>query len=156
MKNADIAVEIRSRLKSEIDAGRTVQLSWFVQGVLQDHSDISGDDHDWYVVCAREHVWNTARHEVQRYKAKPIDRQGDFADIVAEGFRIQKAYLVDRDGERCLVPLADLTTIEVHAKVSELEQMASGCMDHADELRRWLADHAPSQRMTPSLDLRLS
>ncbi len=50
--------------------------------------------------------------------------------------RIQRAYLVMRDGESTIVPTHIMTTAEMRAKAKSHMAMAHGLMEHAAELEQ--------------------
>ena len=50
---------------------------------------------------------------------------------------LQRAYLVARNGEPAVVPIAHLTDGEIRGKAAELRGMADGCIAHAAELERY-------------------
>jgi hypothetical protein len=51
---------------------------------------------------------------------------------------LQKAYLIEREGEQTIVPLKNCTCTELTEKIAELRRMGDGCYKHADEIHRFM------------------
>ena len=122
------AMESQSRLHPE----------WITQAVMSKHSDVDGDDCDFYQCCARAEVRTQVRKRLSKYKADTdmaVDRQ-----IVLEGFeRLQKRYLVSENGEQVAIRIQDMTDAQLQAKADEYRAMGAGCFQHADEIDRYRA-----------------
>lgn len=131
--------ELIEEIKAVIDALEDHQpavASWIVQGIVSAHGDIQGTDKDFYVLCAFGHVRTAVREVFRRYRVAP-DEEPD-PQLIMPGFeRLQKRYLVERDGDQIAVPIEQLTDQEIDEKIAELERMAAGCKCHAEELRRY-------------------
>jgi hypothetical protein len=136
----DIFDEVKALVEAEIDSGKTIRPAWLTQAIVATHDRIEGADRDWHRVCSFGFVRSTVRQVVRLYKpeAEPTDPQ-----IVMPGFEsLQKAYLITREKERVIVPIQQLTDIEIERKIAELEAMAEGCRAHARELRRYRSERA--------------
>lgn len=138
--------EVRQIVKDMLTSKEVIPVKWLVQSFIKEWEPPKGKDEDYWRLCGYEHVGATFRRVSNRYtlgKGEELEdeneSQGDFSDIILEGFeRVQKAYFLKRDNERCLVPTELLTRKEAEAKVEELEQMAAGCKLHAEELQRYI------------------
>lgn len=47
---------------------------------------------------------------------------------------LQKAYVVERNGEEVIVPVNQLSDEEIEAKIAELKKIGNEALGHADEL----------------------
>ena len=50
---------------------------------------------------------------------------------------LQAYYIVEREGDEVGVPVYDLTDLELEQKADLYSSMGTGCLAHADELRRF-------------------
>jgi hypothetical protein len=56
-----------------------------------------------------------------------------------DGFEhLQKAYPVERGDGREIVPVSQLTDLELEARAAEYDRMAEGCKKHALEIREYI------------------
>lgn len=138
MTETDLEREVRAIIRERIDRGLLANPDWVTEAVVSNHKGISGDDKDWYCICAYAYIRAVVRKCVQRYKVAPtleaVDQQ-----LVLEGFRhVQKAYLIERRGKQVVVPINRLNEVEIRSKMQELRGMGQGCFEHADELSRYL------------------
>lgn len=144
MTQKELFEEVLAVVEAAIERGEVVPAHSVTVAIVASHDDIKGEDADWYLLCGMEHVRDTVREVLRRYKptADPTPEQ-----ILLPGMeRLQIAYLTDRDGDQVVVPIDQLTDIEIERKATELESMAMGCLQHAKELRRYRV-----QRSTPTL-----
>jgi len=140
--------DLFDEVQAIVDANQcAIKTDWLANSVMSRHSDISGSDKDFYVLCAWAHVKTAVRAVVRRYRPEATeepDRQ-----IVLPGFdRLQVKYHVERNDESYLVPIDELTDQEIDAKAAEYERMAEGCRLHAAELRRYKRDRRAQDRGT--------
>lgn len=143
--------EITQIIEDAAASGQVLPVSWLIQSVLKNWASPGGDDADRWSLCAQEHVRATVRRVSNRYMFGSGEAIGGDTQPVLEGFdRIQRAYFVKHDGERCLVPTDQLAQDEDEAKIQELKAMASGCEQHAEELRRYLECRRPKQAQSAS------
>lgn len=141
MKLENIRSDVRAFIDSKIDNGETVLVSWVAHQIVNERSGIEGDDADFYRACAYEIIAKVAKECVGKYAPKI---QSD-DQLVMDGFEYaQKAYPIERDGERVLVPTDQLSAEELDARADEYERMGRGCMKHAKELR-YLAATMPAE-----------
>lgn len=133
--NTDLVNEITTLIEARIGGGEPVAATWVTQEIVGLHPDVRGEDAPWYRSRAYDDVRAAVRHVVRSYKPAV---EGTDEQLLLPGFeRLQKAYLVSRDGDQIVVPTNQLTDEEVDAKVGELRRMAEGCHLHADELIRY-------------------
>jgi len=137
MNQSDIDREIDDLIQSNISVGVPINASWLTHAIIEKHPQVSGADVDFYQLCAFGHVRNTVRNCLRAWK-------GDSAETPEQlrlpGYdRLQKAYLIEREEEQVIVPIAECTYSELKAKIAEYRRMAEGCLTHADELERYLA-----------------
>ena len=129
--------EIGTVIERAIDAKEVVPAMWLAQSVLKEWDRPDCADSDRWELCGYSHVRATVRRVIGKY-TDATDLRSE-PQLTLEGFdRVQKVYLVKRDGEQCMVPTDQLTADEIGTKISELDTMAEGCKLHADELRRYL------------------
>lgn len=132
----DIEAEVNDLIEFSINAGEPIPSKWIMPKILANHPDIAGDDTDFYVICAQHHVQNTVRTCLRAWKTDEDDTP---EQMRFEGFEcLQKAYLVDRDGEQTIVPLTACSKNELVEKINEYRKMAAGCTKHANELERFV------------------
>jgi len=135
MTQGDLEREVALIVEARIDARQPTSAPWLVQEIIAAHPAIEGED-PLYLLCAGAHVQDTVRAVVQRYRVREEDTDPQLA---LPGFeRLQRAYLVEREGDRVVVPLVVLLPEEAETKARELERMGTGCFTHADELRRYM------------------
>jgi len=133
---ADLESEVRAIVEAKIERGETAVKSWVMHEVLSAHPrpDDANRDFDFWDVCAWNHTGDVVRRVLHRYK---VTEDHD-KSITLPGFEyLQRAYLVDREGEPVAVPVQKLSRPEIVAKASEYRKMGMGCFAHADELMRY-------------------
>jgi magnesium-transporting ATPase (P-type) len=136
MTEYDLEKEVQAIIRQRIDKGQIAAANWVTEAVVSRHTKISGDDKEWYQVCAYAVIRSVVRKCVQRYKESP-SLEND-PQMVLEGFsRVQKAYLVERKKKQVVVPIDKLTSTEIDSKIRELRTMGQGCFEHADELSHY-------------------
>lgn len=139
MNETDLEREVRAIIRERIDKGQSTAADWLAEAVVSRHARISGDDKEWYQVCAYAHIRSIVRRCVNRYKQSP-SLEND-PQMKLEGFEhLQKAYLVERKNKQVIVPIHNLTTDEIDCKIDELRRMGTGCFAHADELSHYKKD----------------
>lgn len=137
MKQSELDAEIRDLLTKRLDGGLDTPQEWLVQAILSHHEDINGSDVDWYLLCARGHLVTTVRKMLRPYTSDA--EHIDDPQIVLPGFiRLQKGYIVERDGDRVLVKTqrGRITPAELRQKAKEYRRIGTGCYEHANELDR--------------------
>lgn len=132
MKLENVRTDVRKFIDDKIDNGETVVVSWITHQVISERAGVEGEDADFYRACAFDVVARVAKECIGKYAPKS---QGD-AQLVMDGFEYaQKAYPVDRGGDRVLVPTDQLSSDELNERAEEYERMGRGCLRHAKELR---------------------
>lgn len=136
MKQSELDAEVRGLIEKRLEAGLDTPQGWLVHEIVGRYPDIDGDDVDMYLLCAMGHVTTTVRKVLRPYTAEDESAE----QVTLPGFaRVQRGYMVERDGDRVLVKTQNLTPSELRAKAKEYRQIGQGCAEHADELDR-LAD----------------
>lgn len=134
MADTSIYPEVRKFIADKIANGEQVVVEWLTHEIIRKKADISGDDTDFYRVCAYTHVKDVVKRCVGKYDA--VCKADD--QLVLDGFEhLQVAYTVNRKGIVVLVPVDQLSDEEIEARAVEYEQMALGCIAHAKELRSY-------------------
>lgn len=124
--------KVRSIIDTRLDAGEIVALTWITHQIVADHDGIQGEDAEFYRLCAYDAIQRVAKRVLGKYEASTTPD----AQLIMDGFEhAQRAYPVERNGERVLVPTDLLTAEELEARASEYDRMAAGCRAHAKELR---------------------
>lgn len=127
--------EIEAVIRHRIEAGEIVRKEWVCHEVLSQHPLPEFPDSDFTECCRRLAVADAVNKVNRRFKE---DTGGTSPDLLLPGFTyLQRAYLVERDGDTVLVPLPRMTSAERRAKVALYREMAAGCQGHADELERY-------------------
>lgn len=134
----DLQTEIIDFIHLGLEAGEVMRAEWITQEILSNHPNIAGADSDFYTLCAAHHVSSSVRHALNGFKGDP---RGTPEQLKLPGYEsLQKGYLMERDGERVIVPLKLCTDFELIGKVAEYRKMADGCVKHAIELERYRQD----------------
>jgi len=143
MKQSELLAEVERLIEEAIAEERATDTRWLVQRVLASHADPEGPDADLYLLCAHEHVTTTVRTALRRYRPKPNEEETKDQWVLPGFERLQKAYLVERDGKSWVVPIVKMTRAEKEAKAAEYRRIGAGCYEHADELERYLQQDQP-------------
>lgn len=137
-----INASIEKLVSDKIQNAEPVAMSWITQEVLSNHGNIQGDDTEFYMVCARHYVSDQVKRQIKKYE--PTESQAD-AQLIMEGFdHLQKAYPVERNEERVIMPIELMTDDEVLKRSNEYRAMAAGCTNHAKELIQYLEQRGAS------------
>lgn len=131
-------------LKTEISAkinwlrennGPELHPSWIAKAVMDDHSDVTGQDAEFHTCCSYALVRKEVTQQINKCEVDPTVSQ-----LTLEGFdHLQHYYVVKRGEERLAVRVDNLTDEELDEKAGEYDTMGRACMDHADEIRRYKA-----------------
>lgn len=141
-KISHLTKEIRAIIDSRIQRNDPVKPDWVTKEILDAHQEISGDDSDFYFCLAREAIRDQVRKQINRFRLTPeqalvVDKQ-----IVLPGFeRLQRAYLIEINGDQIAIPIEKMTDAQLQTKITELEAMGDGCYQHATELKRYRDEH---------------
>lgn len=143
MKQSDLDREVREVMDELLVDGSPATVVWVVQGVMDRHRDISGQDENFARLCAYEHVRRTTLTEIRNRKQNDEESQSVSQGELFPGYeRVQKSYVISRDGEQMVVRLEQMTEAEGRTKIGELRSMASGALDHARELEDYFASRS--------------
>lgn len=127
--------DVRDFIQGKLDAGLILRVDWVTAEIIADRDEPECADADFYLICARNHVADIVKRCIGKYSPKPsTDEQ-----LKLPGFEhMQKAYQVDRQGIRLLVPTDALTDAELLLRADEYDAMAAGCVGHALEIREFV------------------
>lgn len=132
--------EVRELVASRVSAGVIVRVEWLTTEIIAGKDRVEGDDLPFYTVCAYKHVTDVVKRCIGKYEPKATPTEDPLP-----GFEhMQKAYPVERDGDRVLVPVDQLSDAEIEARADEYMTMAKGCIAHAKELRAFRQMRAPA------------
>lgn len=136
MEFENVASEVRKYIADKISRGEQIVVEWLTNEIVNAKSSIDGDDLPFYRTCAYSHVKEVVKRSVGKYdrKAPQTDKQ-----IVMAGFEhFQVAYTVERSGDVVLVPIDQINDDELLARALEYDAMAEGCINHAQEIRKYV------------------
>jgi hypothetical protein len=137
--NSELKEMARSVIERKIDSGQEVRMDWAVMEILNQHGKPEGDSKEFWWLCAREHVYRTVKSVVERYNPGKDGEQDDLQQHL-EGFQhLQKAYTVERDGDRALVPIDLISADELLARAAEFKRQSKTLRDHAEEIELYVA-----------------
>jgi hypothetical protein len=138
--NKDLTVEIKQIINEAITTGTATSAAFIAMAIVSRHPfphSWSGAHRDFAKLCVHGHVRNEV-HNVLRPMKKQQDEGGD-AQLTMEGFeRLQRAYIVENDGDLRVVRTDQITDAELLAKADHYDAMAAGCAEHASEIRRYV------------------
>jgi hypothetical protein len=134
---ADLTAEI-SRIFLELEAAKQPKHpAWITQQVMQNHPVPEGGQADFYLFAASGYVKETVTAMIRRVKVQ--DAATPDAQYVLEGFgRLQKEYVVERDGDPVGVPIEKMTDDELMEKYHEIRAIGDGCYLHCEEILRYI------------------
>ena len=125
-------------IAQKIEDGESVQMHWAVTEFLNLQPEITGPGEAFYQLAARDYAYRLIKKAVDKHdrSSKPGDGQ-----MILDGYEfLQKAYTVDRDGERQLVPIDLVTNLELLKRAADYRKMGDGCYAHAREIEQYVAD----------------
>jgi len=111
---------------------------WIANSVCQKHMAALSKQHDsadFWMHCG----YDTCR----KLTTKCINKRAGVGEEIRGQMtlpghnHLQAYYIVPRDGVEVGVPLSQLSDDEIELKALSYESMATGCIEHADELRRY-------------------
>lgn len=138
MTKKDLHILAQALISTKLAIGESVAMEWAVQEIIMGRGAITGAGTPFYELCAREYVYEVVKREVNRYE------QGDHDDndeqMIFAGYdHLRIAYTVLRNGERVLVPIANVSDDELKARAAEFRVQADGLKAHADEIERYIS-----------------
>jgi hypothetical protein len=142
---SDLRGEIKEIVNRTVANGIRVRAAWIATEICNNHPYISGEDSEFWSYTGASGVHAEVRRFLSSVKSDEGDesKQGKLPFTMPGYQYLQKMYFVsdlsdeESDGAPVGIPLTEMTDEQVELKAKELERMASGCMAHADELRRY-------------------
>lgn len=136
MNEDSITPEIHKLIDERLAKGALVHVPWVAGAILDARPHIAGEDAPFYRDCTFREVVRLVKRAIGKYDDATDETP---AQILFPGFKhLVKAYPIERNGERVLVPVQECTDDELQARADELEKMALGCRAHARELREFI------------------
>lgn len=136
----DLCREVHSRIATLLDAGHTVVRGWLEHEILALHPLPPFEDRDFNVMCRREQVSRAVREVLRDLKLASDDPESvsSKGTLPLPGFKhLQAGYpCKNHRGDLIIKPLATMTAAEKLDRAHQYERMATGCREHAEELRR--------------------
>jgi hypothetical protein len=135
---SDLEREVHAMIATQLEAGHTIIRGWIEHDILTRHPLPVISDYDFNVMCRRQQV-NRAVLDVLRSLHDPKIVAGRGGTPILPGFEhLRLGYPFKReDGELIVIPLSKMTTAQILARADDYDQMAIGCREHAEELRRY-------------------
>lgn len=135
---AELISEVEDLIERLLSEGKAVSAARVAHDLIEQHAaSIDGGGKGWFLRRAYNDVRQAVRLAARRYAPDGNETAPQLAFSLPGFNRLQKAYLIKRDGEEHFVPIEQLTTAEIATKVAELRLMAVGCSKHAAELARY-------------------
>lgn len=128
-----IGSDIRKMVQDTVDSGTIGHFQFFVERVLQENSEIYGNDSAFYQVCAREVVSKLVKSAITKYEVK-----GSSAPTLHGFEHLQTAYPMMRNGDHVLVPIELCSDDELLVRSDEYEATANTIIRHAIEIRAYV------------------
>lgn len=140
-----ITSEINQTLDTLAMRGGEWKAQWITHSVVSGHASGLSDnaEADFFRLTAYIAIREMVRRIIgERAGDNAAEKMRDARrQIELPGFErdhLQDYYLVRRAGEDVGIPIVDLTDDEVAAKARDLRAMGVSCLEHADELDRFL------------------
>jgi hypothetical protein len=140
MQITNIKREIREMIADCVGRGEVRDVSYYVNHIMAQYSDIEGSDVDFYLICTRHRIKDIVSATIGKFEPKQKQSTGQ---LVLDGFEhLQIAYTFEREGRTVLVPIDKCTDLELMQRAKEYDDMAKGCQNHARELRGYVSDRS--------------
>lgn len=135
------ANEIAAKVAAWDAAGKELHPQWITHEICEAHKEgiaKAGDDADFY----RHFAYKACRKDVGAFitknygdelKESAAEREPPFPNFP----RIQRRYVVNRNGDDVAVLAIDMTDDELDAKELFLTRRSAADIEHADEIRRF-------------------
>jgi hypothetical protein len=132
----DLRREVHNLIAERLKLGYEIVRGWVEHDVLSKHPLPLIPDHDFNLMCRREQVSRAVREVLRDLEAPELVSSG--GTLPLPGFKhLQLGYPFKRaDGELIIKPIALMTAAEKFDRAHYYDQMAIGCREHAEELRR--------------------
>lgn len=133
---SDIKIDIQKWIDwLESNNGEVLHPDFIVNKVLSDWKENYGDIPDPALCASKLLVRDYTRRELNKFK---LSEDSD-AQITLPGFRkLQRRYMIDRNGEQVCVKIENMTIDECEAKIKEMQSMLSGLEKHIEEMIGWI------------------
>lgn len=142
MTETDVVNEIKQFIQDAFGEKRGMDPDWLLQQVLDAHPLPNCASKSWHQFCSAgylEHCVKRALRDLEP-ETEPLRRERD-KQLVMDGFKhLQRGYLIVREGKRRIVGIQFCNEAELLDKATQYDSMASGCTEHANELRRYVKD----------------
>ncbi len=139
MTQKELEALAQTTIHNKIERGEIVQMPWAVQELINSQGEIVGDGASFFYLCADNHVYRAIKKAVDKYEKTTNKKDGGQLNL--EGYDyLQCAYTVNRDDERCLVPINRLSDDELHERADEYRSQSKGMIKHAEEIDLYIAE----------------
>ncbi len=136
MAAKELQEEVRNLIEELITNDEEADSIWIAEKILKGKRPPEGRDKAWFMMCAYEALRHAISQVLRQYKLKEGVGSGDQRSLPGMK-RVQRAYLIKRDGNHAMVPIFKITEIEMEEKMVEIHAMGEGCFEHYDELSRF-------------------
>lgn len=136
-----LVTEINVKLDALAGEKKPWEPRWVAHAILGDHDEAGlkkklPRHHDFWSFCGYAETRREATRVIN--KRAGIRDETEDREPVFPGFeRLQRYYVVKRNGEEIGVAIEDLTDAELESKAAEYRSQADGCNRHANELDRY-------------------
>ena len=139
MNTKELEKEASKMIADRIQNNQPVQMTWAVNELIQKQGIIKGDGVPFYELCAREYIYNVIKKAVSKYESASTNEAESNQTTLVGYDLLQEAYTVERDKERQLIPVNDLTDQELLERADEFEKQSATLIAHAEEIRLFVA-----------------
>jgi hypothetical protein len=140
--DSELKEAVRNITTAKIESGQEVRVNWAVMEIINEQGI---PESAFYVLCAREHVYRIVKSVVDKHENGDESEKDDL-QLHLEGFQyLRKAYTVDREGERALVPIDQISADELLARAAEFERQSKSLRAHAEEIKLYVARRSSGQ-----------
>lgn len=145
MTNTELQIIAHDLIAARIAKGDVIKMEWAVEQLIKERGPIDGEGAEFYELCAREYVYRIMKRVVDDYDAST--RGADTPQMILAGFEhLQKAYTVERNNLRVLVPVDLLTDEELWQRAEQYDKLSVGLKDHANEIRQFISERASKNK----------
>ena len=141
MTERDVVKEMLAIIDVQLAEAREPGERWLVQEQVSRHplpDSFVGDDRDFYTLGAALLSSRAAKLALRR-RGAPDETDADAQQLRLPGYEyLQRAYLIEREGEQRLVLIERMTDAELFAKADEKRRLAKGNDQHAEEILTYI------------------